>query len=111
LCHQFQTVLQLQTLPSQGLSSGNLPHIAWPPRLSFEIWVEASHNSYILQACKTSIIWMTRRSLTSSSSRASLDRDCSGLWVHGWLNTGKHLLGWPCVIRAPQHQSYQEKVY
>lgn len=33
--------------------------IAWIPGRSFEISVEASHNSYILHACKTSTTWLS----------------------------------------------------
>lgn len=40
------------------------------PRLSFEIWVETSgtHNSYVLPASKTGILWLTSDSASGSSS-------------------------------------------
>jgi hypothetical protein len=53
---------RLYTLPLQGLPTGtwgpNSTTYVWPPRPSFEIWVEASipHNSYILYGHKMTIM-------------------------------------------------------
>jgi hypothetical protein len=34
-----------------------LPHPAWPPKPTFEVWVEAftTYNSCVLHACKTNL--------------------------------------------------------
>jgi hypothetical protein len=67
-------------------------------------------NYYILHACKTSIKWMMPRSASSSnSSWASLDHSCSGLWVSGWLNVGKHLLAWSRALFSKQSSSNELK--
>lgn len=78
-------------LPSLGLPAGipNLPHTAWPPRPSFEVWVEASVIcvTCILHAYRINLAQMTQKSANSLSSSQAL-------LVHGYnssLRMGKGL--------------------
>jgi hypothetical protein len=59
-----------------------LVHIAWPPRLFCEIWVENTwfHNSSILHAWKTSII-ILESAISSRSIQDSLDHSGSSVWM------------------------------
>jgi hypothetical protein len=68
-----------------------LLYIAWPPRLSLEIWSETSDpiNLAFCNAYKTSIMQIVPMSAANlSSSCFLLDGDYSVLCVPGWLNMG-----------------------
>jgi hypothetical protein len=68
--------------------------VAWhcPTFPGFTICVEAS-ITHILHTCQTSITQMIPRSAASlSSSWATLNHSCCGLWVPGWLNMENHLI-------------------
>jgi hypothetical protein len=81
---------QFHDSPSRVFSPGilTLPHIAWPPRFSFEIWVEAPPDptTLILHACKTRVLWLASPDASSSSSQTPLYPAAGALsnWVAGW---------------------------
>jgi hypothetical protein len=86
----------LTSHPIRGCQQGLQACHTWPvlPGFPLKSWwkLPQPHNTFILQCCKTNILWMTSRSTTGLRiSQASMDCGCSGLWVPGWLITGKSI--------------------
>lgn len=72
---QLYTMVSHSLLTSVGLHSGTLlPYTVWPQWLS-ETVKEESNYSFILQASKASIIWMTVLGLASSLEWALASSD------------------------------------
>jgi hypothetical protein len=100
-------ILKALQFPSQGLPADTptLPHTAWPLGLFLKSGCKLAgpHNSNILYACKTSIIWMMPSSASSlSSSWAYLSHSCNGLWIPGQLNIKKQFSRQPRVTMVDQ---------
>lgn len=68
------------------------------------------HNTFILHAWKTSIIWITSKSAASlSSTQATLSHGQNDHWVFGEMNPEKYFLRGLCASRAPQSFSFLKK--
>jgi hypothetical protein len=94
-----------------------LLYIAWPPRHSFEIFMEASMTLQLLESVflrnQYHIILMMPRSAASlNGTQVSLEYGCSNFWVPGWLYLKKHFHMWPCVyVQGSLELSSESKVF